>query len=92
MTYEFVAAANVVVFLAAVFARTQTKYGPRGYRYVLLEGGHVAQNLCLMAAERGLGSLCMGGFIDAALNRFLDLAPLAEGAIYTVGVGHPEAT
>lgn len=91
MTYEFVASASVVVFLAAVFARTQTKYGPRGYRYVLLEAGHVAQNLCLMAAERGLGSLCMGGFIDTALNRFLSLEPLSEGAVYTVGVGHPEA-
>jgi SagB-type dehydrogenase family enzyme len=91
MTYEFVASANVVVFLAAVFARTQKKYGPRGYRYVLLEAGHTAQNLCLMAAERGLGSLCMGGFIDTSLYRFLDLEPRCEGAVYAVGVGHPRA-
>lgn len=91
LSYEPVAAANVVVFLTAVFARTQTKYGARGYRYVLLEAGHVAQNLCLLAAERGLGSLCMGGFIDTSLNRFLDLAPRSEGAVYAVGVGHPTA-
>ena len=81
--------ANAVVFLSAVFNRTQKKYGPRGYRYVLLEAGHVAQNLCLLAVEQGLGSLCMGGYADGELNKVLGLAPLEEGVVYSVAIGQP---
>jgi SagB-type dehydrogenase family enzyme len=91
LTYEFLPGANAVFFLAAVFERTQKKYGPRGYRYILLEAGHMAQNLCLTAAERGLGSLCMGGFVDSRINRFLGLEPRREAVVYAVAVGHPEA-
>jgi SagB-type dehydrogenase family enzyme len=87
--YQAIASANVIVFLVAVFKRTQKKYGPRGYRYVLLEAGHVAQNLCLVAAEQGLGSLCMGGYADGELNRTLGLVPLEEGVVYSVAVGWP---
>jgi SagB-type dehydrogenase family enzyme len=87
-TYPFVRDANVVVALAAVFERTQKKYGPRGYRYILLEAGHAGQNLCLAAAERGLATLCMGGFVDSLVNDRLGLNPAAAGVVYTVAVGH----
>jgi SagB-type dehydrogenase family enzyme len=79
---------NAIFFLSAVFARAQKKYGPRGYRYILLEAGHVAQSLCLSAVEQGLGSLCMGGFQDAALNRWLGLNGISEAIVYSVAVGH----
>jgi SagB-type dehydrogenase family enzyme len=85
----FVRDANVVIFIAAVFDRTQKKYGPRGYRYILLEAGHVAQNLCLLATEQGLGSLCMGGFMDSKLNHLLGLDGIHEAVVYSVGVGYP---
>lgn len=86
---QFLERANVLVLLAAVFARTQRKYGPRGYRYALLEAGHVAQNLCLMAVERGLGGLCVGGFFDRRLNRLLQLDGVEQAVVYTVAIGHP---
>jgi SagB-type dehydrogenase family enzyme len=89
LTYPFVCNANLIVCLGAVFPRIQKKYGPRGYRYLLLEAGHAAQNLCLAAAERDLASLCMGGFFDSRLNRLLGLDPRCEGAVYTVAVGLP---
>lgn len=85
--YPFIENANAVVFLSAVFSRTQRKYGPRGYRYILLEAGHVAQNICLLAAAEGLGSLCMGAFGDARLNRMLGLDGAREATVYAVGVG-----
>ena len=86
--YYFVNASATIIF-SAVFERTLTKYGDRGYRYILLEAGHAAQNLCLLAAEQGLGSLCIGGFFDARLNRFLGLDGTTEAAIYCVVVGYP---
>jgi SagB-type dehydrogenase family enzyme len=87
--YPAIEHSNAIMFLAAVFHRTQKKYGPRGYRYALLEAGHVAQNLCLLAVEEGLGSLCMGGYSDGELNQVLGLAPLEEGVIYSVAIGWP---
>jgi SagB-type dehydrogenase family enzyme len=89
--FQAIEHANAIVFLAAVFKRTQKKYGPRGYRYILLEAGHVAQNLCLLAVEQELGSLCMGGYTDGELNRVLGLNPLEEGVVYSVAVGWPAA-
>jgi SagB-type dehydrogenase family enzyme len=86
-TYPFMRDANLVVAMAAVFLRTQKKYGPRGYRYTLMEAGHVAQNVSLRAVELGLATLCMGGFLDSLLNELLGLQPREEGVIYTVAAG-----
>lgn len=87
LTQYFLRDANLVFFLSAVFDRTCRKYGARGYRYVLIEAGHVAQNLCLSATELQLGSLCVGGFRDQRLNRALALDEGREAVIYCVGVG-----
>jgi SagB-type dehydrogenase family enzyme len=86
-TFPFIENANLVFCLAADFGRMQKKYGPRGYRYILLEAGHVAQNVCLAATELGLGSLCMGGFKDSVVNSSLGLRPRDEGLVYAVAVG-----
>ncbi|WP_104491084.1 SagB/ThcOx family dehydrogenase [Paracoccus denitrificans] len=90
-TWPFVAEAPVILCLAAIFSRTQKKYGPRGYRYVLLEAGHAAQNLCLAAAEQGLASLCMGGFRDSRLNALIGLSQPGEGVVYTLAFGRSVA-
>ena len=86
--YPFIVEADVVLALSATFARAQSKYGPRGYRYVLLEAGHVAQNVCLQAAELGLASLCMGGYVDSQLNELLALDQRRAGVVYALGLGH----
>lgn len=90
--YPFMKDANLVVAMAAVFMRMQKKYGPRGYRYTLIEAGHVAQNLTVRAIELGLASLCMGGFLDSVLNELLGLRPRAEGVVYTVAAGFDAAS
>lgn len=90
-TYPFMKDANLVFAIAAVFIRVQKKYGPRGYRYMLMEAGHVAQNISLRAIELGLATLCMGGFVDSALNELLSLQPKEEGVVYTIAAGQ-EAT
>jgi len=86
---HYVLGANVLVFITGVFERTMTKYGPRGYRYILIEAGHVAQNLCLLATEQGLGSLCLGGFREATINAMLRLDPRLQSAVYCVALGRP---
>ncbi|MBZ5538828.1 MAG: SagB/ThcOx family dehydrogenase [Acidobacteriia bacterium] len=88
MAQYFLQNANVVLFFAAVFSRTLNKYGPRGYRYVLLEAGHCAQNICLLVAEMNLAALCVGGFHDSQMNRMLGLDGRSEAVVYCLGIGH----
>lgn len=87
---EFIANANMLVVMSGTFAATQKKYGPRGYRYMLIEAGHAAQNLCLTASELGCATLCLGGFDDELLNRTLGLRALEEAVFYCVAVGFDE--
>jgi len=88
--FPFMKNANVVIAMAAVFKRTQAKYGPRGYRYILLEAGHVAQNACLVSGAFGLGSRCLGGFMDRELDRALDFNGLTQSVLYAVAIGGAE--
>src|SRR4051812_40689015 len=50
---DFVADSSALIILCAEFARSLDRYGARGYRFILIEAGHIAQTLCLLAAEQG---------------------------------------
>jgi SagB-type dehydrogenase family enzyme len=84
---QFLGQANVCFLLSAVFQRTRWKYRERAYRYVLLEAGHVGQNLYLAATSMGLGACAVGAFLDSQLNDLLGLDGAAEGVLYVVSVG-----
>lgn len=85
----YVGDAASVIALTAVMERSLWKYGDRGYRYVLFEAGHVAQNLNLMATAMGLGCLDIGGFFDSDVAGLLDLDTENEVPLYGVAVGSP---
>jgi SagB-type dehydrogenase family enzyme len=79
--------AAVVIILTAVFDRARSKYGERGFRYVYMEAGHIAQNLCLEVASLGLGSVTVGAFADEEVNRLVGIDGAGEAAIYLHPVG-----
>jgi SagB-type dehydrogenase family enzyme len=81
------------VFLAvtAVFWRTRFKYGLRGYRFALLEAGHVVQNALLAATALGLASVPLAGFFDARMDELLGLDGVEEATLYAVAIGRPAA-
>jgi SagB-type dehydrogenase family enzyme len=78
---------SVVIMLTMMFARSNDKYGERGYRFGLLEAGHIAQNIVLVASGLGLDTVCLGGFFDDDMNELLHLDDRIEAAIYGVLVG-----
>ncbi len=80
---------SAVAVLSAVAHRTLLRYGDRGYRYLLMEAGHAAQNLNLAACALGIGSLDLGGFHDAHLADLLGLDPHTEIPLYAVALGRP---
>lgn len=83
----WVGRAAVDIVIAAVYERTTARYGDRGVRYVHLEAGHAAQNLCLQAVALGLGVVTVGAFIDEDVRAVIPLAD-EETPLYVIPVGH----
>jgi SagB-type dehydrogenase family enzyme len=84
---EFLGQANLVLALAAIFQRTRWKYQERTYRYVMVEAGHIGQNVYLAATSMGLGACAVGAFLDDDLNRLLEIDGTEEAVIYLLAVG-----
>jgi SagB-type dehydrogenase family enzyme len=83
--------APVDVVISAVYGRTTDRYGDRGTRYVHLEAGHAAQNLCLQATALGLGAVTVGAFSDEHVKKVLHMAA-DEEPLYVIPIGHPSTT
>ncbi len=67
-----------VIFLSADLRRPSRKYGPRGYRYALIEVGAAMQSACLAAAEAGVPVRAIGGIEDDPVREYLQLP---DGAV-----------
>ena len=74
------------VVITAAYERTTTRYGERGVRYVHMEAGHAAQNLCLQATAMGLATVPVGAFHDDDVAKILEL-PEDEDPLYIIPVG-----
>jgi SagB-type dehydrogenase family enzyme len=70
----------------AIYERTTGKYGDRGIRYVHIELGHAAQNLCLQVVALDLGAVTVGAFHDDQIAELLGL-PENEQTLYVIPVG-----
>jgi len=79
--------ASLMLFLTAMFERSTFKYGARGYRFILLEAGHVAQNINLVATALGLGCINLGGYFDRQVDEVLGLDGLNHSTIYMMAIG-----
>jgi SagB-type dehydrogenase family enzyme len=84
--------AAALVLIAGVLQRSAIKYGERAYRFMLIEAGHVGQNLCLSAAALSLGCVPLGGFMDDEINEVLGLDGVNEMALYGAAFGQKAAT
>ena len=63
----WIAEAQTVLVICAVFERVTGKYGQRGVRYVHIEAGCAAQNVSLQGYASGLGSTVVGAFSDSGV-------------------------
>lgn len=81
--------AAALIVLTALFARTQIKYGERGYRIALLDAGHLGQNFLLAATALSLAVTPLGGFDEDAIARDLELDPQSESPVHVLLAGWP---
>jgi SagB-type dehydrogenase family enzyme len=80
--------AAFVVFMTAVFARTQWKYDyARAYRAVLIEAGHLCQTFCLAATWLGAAPFCTMAFADSKIEKALGIDGISESVLYVAGAG-----
>jgi len=84
---EMMEQASVVLVLSAVFERSAWRYRERAYRYILLEAGHISQNIYLVATALGLGTCAVGAFDDQGYNKIMGLDGKKESVIYLMPVG-----
>ena len=92
LNQEFVARASICVILAAIFQRMTWKYRDRTYRYILLEAGHIGQNIYLAATSMGLGACAVGAFYDDLVNDLLGIDGEDEATVYLLAVGRKTQT
>ncbi|HLM84114.1 MAG TPA: SagB/ThcOx family dehydrogenase [Candidatus Bathyarchaeia archaeon] len=79
--------AAVVFLITSVWERNMMKYKDRGYRIVLMEAGHLAQNLALAAAALGIGCCNSVGFHNQRINEVLDIENEDEDSLYMAILG-----
>ena len=86
-TYDWAQNASLAIIMTAVFGRNQMKYGERGYRYILLEAGHIGQNIYLNAEALGLKCCALGGTRDVNLEKLIDVDGITEAIVYGLVLG-----
>jgi SagB-type dehydrogenase family enzyme len=80
--------AHTLFVMTAIFNRTVKKYDERGYRHILAEAGHLAQNVYLVSSALKLRCCAIGGYIDSGLNDLIDIDGLSETVVYVLAIGH----
>ena len=83
---EAITQVPAVFVVAGIGKRTTGKYGDRGFRYMYMESGHVAQNICLQAIALGLDSVTIGAFTDTEVARILKMEKGMK-PLYIIPVG-----
>lgn len=86
-SHEFMSHASCAIVMTAVFPRTQNKYGERGYRYILLEAGHIGQNLYLGSSALGIGCCSVAGALDEKIEALLGIDGVTESVVYVLLLG-----
>ena len=80
-----------LILCTMVFDRTMEKYCEKGYRFILLDAGHMGQNLYLVAEYLGLGIVGLGAgtHSDDYIDELLGLHHHEENFFYGFAVGYP---
>jgi SagB-type dehydrogenase family enzyme len=85
---ESVAMAGCNIIVAGSTRKFTSQYRNKARTYMLLEAGHIAQNILLQAVCLDLGSVPLGDFNTKEVSRICKLARNLE-PIYIISIGHP---
>lgn len=81
---------SAIVFLCADFSRTMWKYQDNNaYRVVLIEAGHIGQNIMLAATEHGLTACPSAALSHDRIADHLQLDHDLQAPVYALMIGKP---
>ncbi|MCL2203324.1 MAG: SagB/ThcOx family dehydrogenase [Defluviitaleaceae bacterium] len=83
--------APAILFFTCVPYRAEWRYVDMAHRVMLIDLGHLGQNVMLSAAALGLGSCCMAAYDQALCDEALRLDDLEEYTVYAISVGTAHA-
>jgi SagB-type dehydrogenase family enzyme len=72
---QWVHQAEASIVICANYKITEKKYGQRARQYVHMEVGAAAENVYLQATALGMGTVLVGAFDDAAVQKILEVVP-----------------
>lgn len=82
--------AAVTLIISATMWRSRFKYSQRSLRFILMEAGHLAQNLLLTATSLDLATRLFGGFVDDEVTDILvDHNGVDDAPVYMIMLGQP---
>jgi len=84
---ELMPGADVALLVTSILERTLAKYGERGYRFILIEIGHLAQNVSLVCEAMKLNAVCIGGFYEDGLADLLSTDRRGEPVQHVILLG-----
>jgi len=85
---ESLASAPCDIIVAGSVRKLTPRFREKARQYMLLEAGHIAQNIQLQAVSLELGSVTVGGFETRQVNRACKLPRTLE-PLYIIPVGYP---
>lgn len=74
LNQAWMAQAQAMVVISAVYDRITGRYGERGVQYAHMEAGAASQNLALAAAAMGLGTVMVGAFRNSMVLQIIGAA------------------
>jgi SagB-type dehydrogenase family enzyme len=86
-----IAHAPLTIICTCTYWRNAWKYQARTYRHFGWDNGTLLANLLAVATALGLPARVVCGFVDASVNRLLDVDPQREVAFSLVALGHAPA-
>jgi len=82
-------AAAAAILLTNVFGRYSWRYANRGYRYALIDSGHIGENLRLAARSAGIAQRDFLAFRDDLANEWLAIDGVREAVCSVHALGLP---
>jgi SagB-type dehydrogenase family enzyme len=89
---KWTAKAPVTFFISCIAYRAEWRYSILAHRVLLIDLGHVGQNIMLSAAALGLGSCCLAAIDVTQCDSVLKLDGIEEYTVYAVTSGYVKPT
>jgi len=82
--------APVILFISCIPYRAEWRYHNISHRVMLIDLGHVGQNLMLSATSLGLGSCCLAAYNQKLCDEVFSFNGIDEYTVYVLPLGKPK--